>query len=94
MARTLSPTVPANYAERRIIELENFMLSTHLRGPSALAAFNALQDEKNRRPPAPLVTVDPLALKLKAFLRRIDDEITMMRGYPDYWKHHDVKKGD
>jgi len=40
MSRTRANTVPANYSERRIISLENFMLSTNLRGKAALAAFN------------------------------------------------------
>lgn len=93
MAQAQSRVIPANYAERRIIALENFMLSTHLRGPAALEAFNLLQAEQNKRPTAPLIAPDPLGLKLAAYLRPINEEIRIMRGNPDYWKYHDVRKG-
>lgn len=93
MARSMSPTVPSNYSERRIISLENFMLSTTLRGKAALAAFNQLQVEQNLRPTAPLIAPDPLGLKLQAYYRRINEEIRMMRGDANYWQHHEVRKG-
>lgn len=93
MARVQSRVIPANYSERRIIALENFMLSTHLRGKAALDAFNALQAEQNRRPVAPLIAPDPLGLKLQAYLKPINDEIRAMRGTEDYWKWHEVRKG-
>lgn len=93
MARTQSRVIPANYSERRIIALENFMLSTHLRNQPAMDAFNALQAEQNKRPTAPLIAPDPLGLKLQAYLKPIDDEIRVMRGTADYWKYHEVRKG-
>lgn len=93
MARSLSPTVPSNFSERRIIALENYMLSTHLRGAAALDAFNILQMEIGRRPATPLVPHDPLGLRLASYYRMIDTEIAMMRGNKDYWKWHEVRKG-
>ena len=93
MARFLSPTVPANFWERRIIAIENFMLHTPLRGPAALEEFNRLQAEQARRLAPPLVPPDPYGRKLEEFFARIDDEVTKMRGTPRYWKYHQVRKG-
>ena len=91
--RSMAPVVPANYSERRIIALETFMLTTHLRGPAALAAFEAQQRELSRRDPEPLVRPDPGGKRLRAFIGRINHEITVMRGHPDYWHWHSVRKG-
>lgn len=93
MRRMQAPTVPANYSERRIIALENFMLHTHLRGEAALAAFNYEQAELAAKSIAPLIEPDPKGLKLKAFFGRINSEIAHMRGSPDYWKWHNVRRG-
>jgi len=90
----MAATVPANYSERRIIDLENFMQGTHLRGRIALEEFNRVERERSRRPPAPMVKPDPGGLGLKAFLRSSDEEIAKLRGRPDFWKHHEPGKPD
>ena len=75
MSRTRANTVPANYSERRIIALENFMLSTNLRGKAALAAFNRAQRDADTLPVKPLVPADPEGLKLAAFMARLTNDI-------------------
>ena len=75
MSRTRANTVPANYSERRIISLENFMLSTNLRGKAALAAFNRAERDANAVPAKPLVPADPQGLKLAAFMARLTNDI-------------------
>jgi hypothetical protein len=91
--RSTAPVIPANYSERRIIALENFILSTNLRGAAALAAFNEKQSEQERKGPPPLVASDPEGLKLQRFYSNIDKEIEAMRGSPDYWKWHEPRRG-
>jgi len=93
MAKSISPTVPANYSERRIIALENFMQGTHLRNKEALDEFNRLDREQNIRPAAPLVAHDPLGLKLHRFFHDIDSHIEKMRGNKDYWKYRTPRRG-
>lgn len=79
MSRTRIPTVPANYGERRIIALENFMLSTHLRGKAALAAFNDEQRRLDAMPLKPLIPLDPKGLKLAAYMSQLTHDIRDMR---------------
>jgi hypothetical protein len=93
MVRQLSPTVPANYSERRIIALENFMQGTHLRGKEALDEFNRQEIEQHKRPAAPLIAPDPGGYRLKQFYARIDETIEKMRGNADYWKYRTPRRG-
>jgi len=93
LRRNMSPVVPANYSERRILSLENFMLQTPLRGKAALAAFNLQQAEQDRKGPPPLVVPDPNGVRLLRFYDNINREIAAMRGSPDYWKWHEPRRG-
>jgi len=79
MSRTRVATVPANYSERRIIALENFMLSTPLRGKAALSAFNEEQRQLDSQPAKPLIPHDPKGLRLVAFMSRLTNDIRDMR---------------
>jgi len=91
--RNSAPTVPANYSERRILSLENFMLHSTLRGKAALVAFNAQQTEQERSGPPPLIVPDLGGVRLQRFYANIDKEIKAMRGSPDYWKWHEPRRG-
>jgi hypothetical protein len=77
--RTRVPVIPANGHERRIIALENFMLSTPLRGVLALAAFNEHQRIEDAKPPKPLVPPDPGGRMLRKFLADLLADIHAMR---------------